>query len=86
MCTNVYIMSVSLVGGGCVDDFFGTHPPSLLTPHFGMESGCYKTFGLVIVARSLYRGYPLARTSPYPIAIQFLLIARLGDDFEIFIC
>jgi len=51
-----------------------------------MESGCYKTFGLVIVARSLYRGYPLARTSPYPIAIQFLLIARLGDDFEIFIC
>jgi len=29
MCTNVYIMSVSLVGGGCVDDFFGI-PPSLL--------------------------------------------------------
>lgn len=82
MCTNVYIMSVSFSRGGG-----GTHtPPSLLTPYFGMESGCYKTFGLVIVARSLYRGCPLARTSPYPIAIQFLLIARLGDDFEIFIC
>jgi len=46
-------------------------PTPRISPFFGMWSGCYKTFGLVIVARSLYLSFPLARTTPFSGAIQF---------------